>query len=272
LAAAAIELVVTDLDGTLWDAGEVVHDRTLAALRTLAEREVPVLVATGRRLGSAVSTLARSGLSLPTVVLDGALGRDVGAHRTFHRAAFTADRAAGVIRALTAAGLSPCAYVDRPDSEVVVGPSPSTNPRHLQGVGPALDRVEDLLPVADSQAILMFSVVGRDDPVLLRRAAAAVGDLAAPVVTRDPFYGGYTLTVRPPGISKWDGVLAWCREQGLDHGRVLAIGDGENDLELLAAARVACVVADGCDAALAVAHHVIEPAGAGGWSAVLDHV
>jgi hydroxymethylpyrimidine pyrophosphatase-like HAD family hydrolase len=91
-------------------------------------------------------------------------------------------------------------------------------------------------------------------------------------VTRDIIVGGMTLTVRPPGISKWQGVLAWCADQGLDPDRVLAVGDGQNDVELLEAARVACVVADGCDAALALADHVLDPADAGGWAAVLDQV
>jgi hydroxymethylpyrimidine pyrophosphatase-like HAD family hydrolase len=79
---------------------------------------VPVLVATGRRLRSAVATLARSGIELPTVVLDGALGRDLGPGRTFHRAPFTRERPARSSAGFREAGLSPCLYVDRPDAEV----------------------------------------------------------------------------------------------------------------------------------------------------------
>lgn len=268
----AIELVVTDLDGTLWGADEVVHDRTLAALRTLAERAVPVLVATGRRRRSAVDTLARSGLSLPTVVLDGTLGWDAADARTFHRAAFSAAQARAVLAAFAATGTSPCVYIDGAGAEVIAGPDPSTHPAHLDHIGRWLERREDLAEVPDDEAVLAFAVVAGDPEALTAVAAAVDGTSATATVTRDIIYGGATLTVRPPGISKWDGVLAWCADQGLDPGGVLAVGDGENDLELLRSARVACVVSDGCAPALALANHVIGPACEGGWSAILDLV
>jgi hydroxymethylpyrimidine pyrophosphatase-like HAD family hydrolase len=266
-----VDLVVTDLDGTLWGADEVVHDRTLAALRTLQERDLPVLVATGRRLRSAVDTLARAGLALPTVVLDGALGRDVGAARTFHRAAFPPERALEVLDAFEAVGLSPCVYVDRPDAEVLVGAAPDSHPRHLAGIGRWLERDRDLRAAVGEEPVLMFAVVAGERP-RLAEVAAAVGPAGSAVVTRDVLFDGTTLTVRPPAVSKWDGVLAWCAEQGIASDRVLAVGDGENDLELLTAASVACVVADGCEPALALADNVIDPAHAGGWSAILDLV
>ena len=91
-------------------------------------------------------------------------------------------------------------------------------------------------------------------------------------MVRALFFGEATLIARPRGISKWQGVTAFCAWAGFDAGRVLAIGDGENDIELLTGAKVACVVSDGCDAALALADHVFEPAASGGWSAVVDLV
>ncbi len=53
-----IDLVVTDLDGTLWDGRGVIHPRTLWALKTLSAASVPVLAATGR---SAAERVARHG-------------------------------------------------------------------------------------------------------------------------------------------------------------------------------------------------------------------
>ena len=94
-------------------------------------------------------------------------------------------------------------------------------------------------------------------------SASLVGDL---------IYGGSTVQVRPPEISKWSGVLAYCAEQGIDPARVLAVGDGANDLELLDAAAVACAVATATPDVLARADHVIGPPSSGGWAAVLDLV
>ena len=65
-------------------------------------------------------------------------------------------------------------------------------------------------------------------------------------------------------------MLAFCAEQGIDPGRVLAVGDGANDLELLEGAAVACVVDTAAPAGLARADHLIGPPGTGGWAAVLE--
>jgi hydroxymethylpyrimidine pyrophosphatase-like HAD family hydrolase len=268
---ADIDLVVTDLDGTLWGADERIHPRTLDALRALEARGVPVLVATGRRLRSAAATLARGAARLDAlVVLDGALGREVGAGRVFHRAAFEPRQAQAVLATFDAAGLSPCVYVDRDDAEVLVGPAPSISPAHAQAVGRWLCAHDDLGLALRGEDVLMFAIVGGDAARLTPVAEAIDPTAATAAVTRDVILGGVTLTVRPPGISKWQGVLAWCADQGLDPDRVLAVGDGQNDLELLAAAKVACVVADGCDGALALADHVVPSATVGGWAAVCD--
>ncbi|MGH8908815.1 MAG: HAD family hydrolase [Egibacteraceae bacterium] len=267
---AGIDLVVTDLDGTLWDGGECIHRLTMAALAEFAQRRIPVLVATGRRTRSAAAGLARSGLVLPAVLLDGALGRDLRDGRLFHEHRFTPEHAAAVLAAFAEAGLSPCVYVEQPDADVVIEARPSTSASHLAMLGPWARR-GDLADTVATQPVYAFAICGRD-PRVLRPCADLVraSGAARATVSRDVLHGGATLMARPFGMSKWQGVLAFCAEQGLDPGRVLAVGDGENDLELLSAALVSCVVRDGCEAALALADHVLEPAGQGGWGQILE--
>ncbi len=265
--AGAIDLVVTDLDGTLWDGQERIHDRTLTALATLEERGLPLLVATGRRLRSAAGTLARSGLTPPAVVLDGALGRELATGRTFHEAVFPTADAEAVLAACLAHDVEPCVYVDLPGIDVFVGEHPATSPRHLEWIGAGLAH-DDLHAVVRRERVFAFAVAGvREQP--LRAVLADAAAHASGTVARDTVLGDASMTIRPSGVSKWAGVLAWCADQGLDPGRVLAVGDGENDVELLAAAAVSCVVSDGTSAALALADHVIAPPGEGGWSEIL---
>lgn len=264
---AGVSLVVTDLDGTLWDTDERVHARTLAALRELARMRLPVLVATGRRRRSAEASLRRHGLDLPAVLLDGAMGHDLRNGRRFHEASFSPRDATATLAAFTGAGLSPAVYVDRPRVDVVVGEHPSTHEAHLAHVGDWLAR-GDLEAVVASEPTYAFVVVDAD-PAVIGAVAQGVQGSGRATVADNAYFPGATITVRPPHTSKWEGVLAYCRDEGLDAGRVLAVGDGENDVELLEGAAVSCVVSDGCDAALALADHVIEPACDGGWSAVL---
>ena len=267
---ASIDLIVTDLDGTLWDADERIHARTLDALHELDRRGTPLLVATGRRPRSAAQALGREGLQPPAVLLDGAVGHHLLTGERFHRAPFEPHAAAAVLAGFERCGVSPCLYVDRATADVVVGERPSTHPQHLAHIGSWLAR-DDLWNAVHHDDVLAIGVVGCDERVL-REVSAAIAGLAEAAVVRDFMFGEATLIARPLGISKWQGVEAYCAQQGLDSRRVLALGDGENDIELLTAAAVACVVADGCDAALALADHVIEPAAAGGWCAVLDLV
>lgn len=239
-------------------------------MRELQRREVPLLVATGRRPRSAAEGLAREGLAPPAVLLDGAVGHDLASSRRFHRAPFPRDDAAAVLAAFERHDLSPCLYVDRDDADVVIGDAPATRPEHLHHIGRWLSR-EDLWSVVGSEDVLAIGIVGVAEESL-RKVAGDLGDTAEAAVTRDLYFGDSTLIARPRGISKWQGVVAYCEEQGLDQTRVLALGDGDNDIELLRGARVACVVSDGCEAALALADHVIDPAAHGGWHAVLDLV
>lgn len=210
----------------------------------------------------------REGLRPPAVLLDGALGQDFATGERFHRAPFSRDVAQTVLAAFTSAGISPCLYVDRDDADVVVGEAPSTHPAHLANLGPWL-RHADLNREVTTTEVLAIGIVGYDRLPLDEIATQLRGTAEAAVV-RDLMYGEGTLIVRPPGISKWQGVEAYCAAHDLDSTRVLALGDGENDIELLTHAAVACVVSDGCDAALALADHIIDPASAGGWCAVLD--
>jgi hydroxymethylpyrimidine pyrophosphatase-like HAD family hydrolase len=267
----AVQLVVTDLDGTLSDARERIHPASARAIRELVAGGVPVLVATGRRLRMAAAVLEAGGVVAPAVVLDGALGVDLPARRVFHRIAFPTEAARDVLTAFAAADLSPCVYVDRPGVDLVVDGHPTTHPLHLARAFPWADRA-DLPAVVESEPVFAFTVVGHPDRHRLEPVLEAIGAAGSGSIVHDLVYGGCTLQVRPPGVSKWSGVLAFCADRGLDPTRVLAIGDGANDVELLEAAAIPCTVATAAPAALARARHVLDPPTTGGWAAVLDLV
>ncbi len=267
-----IDLVVTDLDGTLWHTFEDgLHPRTREAIAELERRGVGLLVATGRRLASARDPLALLGLRPGAVLLNGALVVDLATDERLHRHAFSPDDAAAVLRQFLEGGVQPCVYVEHDEVDVFVGDAPSTHPEHLRSFGEWV-RAADLSEIVATERVLAFGVLSMP-PEQLAEVHARIGDLANAHLSDERQYsGGATLTVAPPGLSKWDGVLAYCAARGHDPERVLAIGDGPNDLELLDGAAVALAMADGHPEALARADHVVPAAADGGWAAVLDHV
>ena len=265
-----IELVVTDLDGTLWDGSGLIHPRARLALAVLGEASVPVLAATGRRAGSAWAVMEANGLAaLPGVFLDGAIGRESGASAAFHKHPFSPAVATEVLEILDERGISPCINVDDPDRDIVLGDKPFTRPEYIRRLGPAV-REEDPWTAVRTFRVLAFTLLGADPSLVSDLAAYVTARTAvAAAVSVDRTYGGLHLSLRPFGVSKWSGVLAFCAAKGIDPGRVLAVGDADNDVEMLSGARLGLAVADGTAAALASANQLLPPASEGGWAEIL---
>jgi hydroxymethylpyrimidine pyrophosphatase-like HAD family hydrolase len=264
----AIGLVVSDLDGTLWEQPEAIPERTLDAIAELERRGVPLLIATGRRVASTRDPLAVVGLAPPAVVLNGGLGLDLGSGERFHRGGFAPGDASAVLDAFLEWDVEPCVYVDHETRPVWVGEAPSTHRDHLSGFGRDVGTGE-LERVVCDEYVLAFGVLG----ITAERAegvARALEGVATPHVSPDRQYGGHTVTVAPTGLSKWDGVEAYCDRIGIDPRTVLAIGDGPNDVELLERAAIAVVPEDAHADARATADHVVGRAADGGWADLLD--
>jgi len=265
-----VSLVVTDLDGTLWHTDDQLRPEVVAAVAEVQNRGVPLLVATGRRLASTRRPLQAHGLSAPLVVLNGALGLRWSGER-FHSSSFPVDEASEVLDAFERVGLEPVVYIDHPTCEVVLGPSPDTHPEHARVLEPDALR-GDLREALGATTVLGFGLIGVEHHHGVA-VVDAVGERATTHLDRSLDRPGLvSLTVAPRRRSKWDGVLAYCVAEGLDHTRVLALADGPNDLELLDGAAVRLVPEGSHPAALERADHLIGRARDGGWAQVIDHL
>jgi len=264
----SVELVVTDLDGTLWHDAFDVHPRTRAALAQLATGSIPVLVATGRRVRSTHAPLDALGLTPPAVVLNGALGLDLATGDRFHQGGYTPGDATAVLEVFRRHAVEPCVYVDDDDHPVWVSATPSTHPDHLRGFGSDAG-TGDLAYIVEHEQVLAFGVLGLPES-LAQAVGSALEAVATPHVDRDREYGGFAVTAAPTAQSKWDGVLAFCARNHLDPTAVLAIGDGPNDVELLANAAIAVAPDDAHASARACADHIVGRARDGGWAEILD--
>jgi hydroxymethylpyrimidine pyrophosphatase-like HAD family hydrolase len=264
-----MRLVATDLDGTFWDADRVVPERHAAAARRLASLGVTVLAATSRRPRVVRAGLGAAGLALPAVLVDGAIGIDFRTGRRFHQAMFEPAVAAATLADFRAAGLEPCVYVEDPVVDIVLADNPATCAAHLAHIA-GVARVDDLDTVVATQPVYAFSVLGL--PIgRLEPAARLLGDHGVQILLyAEPEYGAHGLIVNPPGVSKWSGVEAYCRLAGIDPTEVLAVGDGDNDIEMLTRAAVAVAVEGGTTGVLAAADHVIGPPHRHGWASVPD--
>ncbi|MEO5843137.1 MAG: HAD family hydrolase [Acidimicrobiales bacterium] len=261
-----IEIVVTDLDGTLWASEGQVAVATRDALAELDRRDIPLLAATGRRLRSARMALVRAGLGhVPCVGLNGALAADQG--QVFHSVTFSFDAAHAVYDLFVAGGITPVGYLvperDGESVDAVAAEGVSTHPDHLAVLAPTLSR----LPI-DFTQMVAFSVLGLAyptlDPIRVAIEQQGTGDC---VLSRDRAYGDHNLAATARGVSKWTGILAYCARYGIDTSRVLAIGDDDNDVSMIDNARVGLAMTHASPAATAVANSTV-----GDWTQLLDYL
>jgi hypothetical protein len=268
---AAVDLVVTDLDGTFWHTDGHVPAPVLAAVAELERRGIPLLVATGRRATSTRVPLARAGLTPPAVMLNGAIGIDLATDERFHLAPYDPVEAVAAFDAFASVGLSPVVYVDHPRWDVVIGPRPDTHDEHVADLGATAGHLDEgaLRQAVGDLPVLAFSMIGVPFPAAEAAAAALepVGEVHLDRSFDHP--GRASLTAAPRGQSKWDGVLAFCALHGLDPTRVLAVADGPNDVELLTNAAIRAVPKVAHPAALDLATTLIPSAQDGGWAEII---
>jgi hydroxymethylpyrimidine pyrophosphatase-like HAD family hydrolase len=120
------------------------------------------------------------------------------------------------------------------------------------------------MPVFRAIAMLEPDVVGPLTSTLLELGTAESW------AARGPSGEEFWFIARPMSCSKWTATLSYCQRVGVDPGRVLAIGDGHNDLELLTHAHVSVAVRGGAESLLELADHVVDAPDQGGWAAILD--
>lgn len=252
-------VVATDVDGTLWAHDGRLPEATRSALAELADRGVAVVAVTGRPLDSIAAAFAEQGVDLPIVAMNGAVGVESSGGPLFHAAVYDDLEAARVRGVFETHGLLPDVF----------GLSSAADASDLATA--TVRRVGATRGEVGSTPIVAFASYSCDwdvgSAVLQELHHLGVGEAN---LSRDVIWGNAALVVPRGSVTKWAGAVAYCRWQGLPDDRIVAVGDGENDLELLRAARVACAIKGGADQACAIADHLLAPPEDGGWAEVVN--
>lgn len=245
------------------------HPETRAAIATLQARDdVELLAATGRRRNSARRGYVLNDIVLPSVLLNGAIGFDFDTDEIFHSITFAQRALKQVLVTLQTFELGPVAYLT--DTRALAVSGVTTSVGHLDSLGEDLvwSSFDELSPRRDVLGMSMLGIEYADvEPVLAELSALAGVEIAA---YADHVFPPYSMMMAPENVTKELGVNAYLTHSGITPDRIIALGDGGNDLEMLAMADVAIAVKGADRRAIDLADHLIERPEHGGWATVLD--
>lgn len=259
-----IRLIALDIDGTLAKAAnepvaEFVSEDLLSSLRHYG---VLVTVATGRAFAGAGPIIAAlSNEGAPVTLYNGAIVTDRRGRTLYHRTAVSASTVAKLVEIAATSQARLLVYNCYPMQqslidergkgimETVVGwaPEPIGN-LDLNGLPILWQSYGDTKAVTEATAALFSTHDGNVKTLL-----ANLTTLADVSITSS---GSGYIEVRPAGVSKAQGLTELIKLLGLDEAEVLAVGDNDNDAEMLAWAGIGVVVANATPNARAAADYV----------------
>jgi Cof subfamily protein (haloacid dehalogenase superfamily) len=281
---AAVELIAVDLDGSLVQANAPsVLDQIQSVQHGLGRRRggrpaVKLTYATGRSLTWVASLLAGLRLRLPAgtpiVLYNGSVVVEAHTGRILARSGISPEDFREIMQMRVALGATLYAYggpADWPTAldalEVVFGwtEHAAANEYDINGV-----RVQ-WCPgaIGDSFSPVAVLMDLPDDSASYPRALARLREVGGVSVTTS---GGHLVEIRPEGSNKAIGLEVVVRHMGLQRSRVLALGDSDNDAEMLSWAGLAVSVRDATPAALAQSDYVTRSGAAQGALEVLHTV
>jgi HAD superfamily hydrolase (TIGR01484 family) len=214
-------LLALDVDGTLVDSDNTMSPAVREAVRAMRDSGVDTIITTGRAIPGVMDTANKLGLDDGhAIASNGAIVFEYDPVKVLHSVTFDASEA--VRRVLK--------HV--PEALVAV---------EEIGVGYRVSRpfpdgeISGRIIVEDVDALISDPVTR----VVIRapeRSAEDFGALVEELGLADTnYYIGYTawLDLAPEGVSKASGLEYICDRLGIAQSEVLAVGDGNNDIEML---------------------------------------
>lgn len=246
-----IRLIAIDIDGTLLTPTHELSPRTETALKKAQEQGVLVILATGKTPFSAREFVTRLSLRTPGIYVQGTAIYDAdGTPR--HQQGLSADLARQIITFAEDRGFHVALYSG---AKVLMrklsGHEKMLTSRHEplpEVVGP-LQNLLDEFPV--SKLIIFQNPEGQKLPSLRWQINAQVNGAVSMVMVEDQ------LEVLPPGVSKGAALKTLLRELKIPAEQVLAIGDHDNDLEMLQLAGISVAMGNATPKIKQAAKHIV---------------
>lgn len=247
-----IKLIVIDLDGTLLNTQHALSDRNKRVIKQAIAAGVQVALATGKTRASAQGVIDDLGLVTPGVYVQGLLIYTSDG-KVQHQLSLDSRVTRRVIQYAEAQGFDLIAYsgdrlLVKRNEEPVAGITRFHEPEP-EAVGSLLNIVAD----TTINKLIIMGQTQRKLNALRWQLNQQVGDQIS-MTTASMIQ---SIEVLPRGAGKGAGVRKLLKLMGIKPQHVMAIGDAENDIEMLKDAGFAVAIGNASDDVKAVADEVV---------------
>ncbi|CAN5776355.1 sugar-phosphatase [soil metagenome] len=263
-------ILALDIDGTLTGPDGDIGERTQQAVHAAGESGWLVTIATGRSWAGTKPVADQLALRVPLVTFNGALIRDSVTAEILHYIPLSPEIVGSVVPALVDLGLQPLVIEDICEGErLFTGPAEydgeytSAWLEHFRYVDVQIERLsyEQLARIGHAVRITVVSETGhvRQIEDLARGREAEFRTLY--YTELDDETG--IVQILHPSSTKADALRWLARQYDLTMADVVAVGDGVNDLEMLAEAGFGVAMGNAtervqAEAEITIGHHMDE--------------
>lgn len=243
-------ILVSDLDGTLLPPDKIAREQDLEAIRRFEAAGGRFAIATGRTIQAAIRYQEQLRLTTPMIVYNGAAIYDSEQKKVLYSESLPHD-ALAITREIMQAHPHVGVEVLRAENAYVVRNN-EWERKHIAlcGVEPAYCTLEEIPP--DGWLKVLFAMSPEDVPAFIE-AVQARGDQCVDYMQSAPIF----YEMLPKNVTKGSALHAYRRLSGMEQVCFAAVGDFDNDVEMLRQADISAAPANAVDAAKASAQRVL---------------
>lgn len=232
-----IQLIVTDLDGTLLQSNKLISARTLAALHACRAKDIKIVFATARSTQAAQQMI---GQFEPDILVSYGGALAVEGQKVIHRCDMDAEVASALIRrCLAEPGITSISAVN--ETTALTNRHPGAHEQHVSHY-----RYDDFSQ-AHHCRYLKISVHAADSAIVERIATAF------PMCDMLHYTGETLYRFANKQAVKWVALQAIAAHYGLSTQQFVAFGDDTNDIQMIQGCGTGIAMGNAIDAVKAVA-------------------
>jgi Cof subfamily protein (haloacid dehalogenase superfamily) len=256
-----IRLLALDVDGTLVDPDGQLSPRVRSAVQQARDRGLAIVICTGRRYRTTRSLVADLGLSGSVVLHNGVVVKDATSGETIANHYLTPELYGSAMEIMRGVA-TPLVYVDHYDDGIDLYAEPAGQCHEFQ-TEYAADNSEvvreiESLDRPPSESVVMISAMADRETLIPieRRIREVLGKSVATNFIANKNYRGHILEVVLAGASKWAALSGVATELGIEARAIAAIGDDNNDLDMIRNSGLGIAPANAIPAVLEAADHI----------------